>query len=105
MMPPPSGQPSFMDLGQLEAQRDQLQSQLTGARAMGLPSGRRYNTVGGALAGGVGDMLGGMAGRSKEAQYANALMENARQRQALGGPQQPSPMMAPPTGMTPPARY
>lgn len=88
----------FVDFAQLDAlntQRDTLNGQLAGARTLGQPSGRKYNTVGGAFAGGAGDVLGAIAGKTQEAKYANALAENAKQRQAMLGAPGPA---APPAG-------
>lgn len=93
MMPPP-GQPGFMDLAQLDAQRDKLQGQMLDARAMGVPSGKKYGTYGGAIAGGMGDILGGIAGKSREAQLAEALGMNAQRQKPYG----PSPAPPTPTG-------
>jgi len=84
-MPPPA---QFLDLSQinaLNAKRDALKEQMERARALGQPSGRKYATWSGALAGGLGDVLGSIAGQTKEGRLAEELAKNQEAERAARG--------------------
>lgn len=83
---PSGGQ--FVNLSELAAlsqKRDLLKEQMEQARALGQPSGRKFATWGGALAGGLGDILGGIAGQTKEARLAEELGKNRTAEQDIMG--------------------
>lgn len=89
--------PGYMNAGQADAlnmQQQDLQSQLAAQRARGLPTGQKFDTWGGAALGGIGNTLQAISGKSREMRLAEALADNAKQRQSMFGGGAP-PMVGP----------